>query len=237
MTVPSLLADLPQWLEDHGTTVDLLKWITVGLIAWVLGVFRYLRAKLKRPKLEIESLTSRCIWRELGTVDGKDHHAQVIFLVEAGINNPTTDPIVVRDFTIQVKRLKRWGVKNHWLNAVTLPSRVQNAAGNITKHLKNWFSHFPDGKDSLTLDGRVEARDLQSAFLLFVSVSYGFMRPVAINGKIPVKLRARLTTGERLSVKSHITIIDDHNYFESLLPGVIAHAQDRNLWNVIREQT
>lgn len=237
MTIPPLSADLPQWIEDHSATVDLLKWIIVGLLAWILGVFRYLRAKLKRPKLEIESLTSRCIWRELGAVDGNDHHAQVIFLIEAGVNNPTTDPIVVRDFTLQVKRLKRWGVKNHWLNAVTLPTRVQNSAGGVTKILKNWFSNFPDQMDSLTLCGRIESRDFQSAFLLFVSVSHGFLRPVAADGKVPIKLRARLTTGELLSVKSEIVIIEDHSYFESLLPGVIAHAQDRKLWNVIREQT
>src|SRR3546814_1615546 len=82
------------------------------------------RAKLKRPKLEIESFTSRCIWQELGVVDGNDYNARVVFLVEAGINNPTTDPIVVRDFTLKVKRIKGWPVRNHPLNAVTLPSRV-----------------------------------------------------------------------------------------------------------------
>ncbi|KLB04447.1 hypothetical protein SM41311_03965 [Xanthomonas hortorum pv. gardneri] len=91
--------------------------------------------------------------------------------------------------------------------------------------------------DSLTLGGRIESRDFQSAFLLFVSVSYGFLRPVAADGKVPIKLRARLTTGELLSVKSEIVIVEDHSYFESLLPGVIAHAQDKKLWNVIREQT
>lgn len=104
MAVSTLLAAFVQWIETHGTTVDLLKWMVVGLLAWALGLFRYLRAKLKRPKLEVESLTSRCIWKELGVVDGNDHTAQVVFLIEAGINNPTTEPVVVRDFTLQVKR-------------------------------------------------------------------------------------------------------------------------------------
>ena len=237
MTVPSLLVDVPQWIEGHSTTVDLLKWTIVGLLAWILGVFRYLRAKLKRPKLEIESMTTRCIWRELGVIDGKDHHAQVIFLIEAGINNPTTDPIVVRDFTLQIRRFQRWRVKNHWLNAVTLPCRVRHAAGGVIKHLKNWFSNFSDSMDSLTLGGRIESRDFQSGFLLFVSVSYGFMRPYSADGKIPIELRARLTTGELLSVKADIVIVDDHTQFESMAPGLIAHAQDRRLWNAIREQT
>lgn len=106
MTFPSALSDLIEWIEAHAATVDLLKWIIVGLLAWALGAFRFMREKLRRPKLEIESLTSRCIWQELGTVDGNDHNARVIFLIEAGINNPTTDSLVVRDFALKVKRLK-----------------------------------------------------------------------------------------------------------------------------------
>ena len=148
MTLQSVLATLVGWIEDHATTVDLLKWVVVGLIAWALGVFRFLRAKLRRPKLEIQSFTSRAIWQELGVVDGNDHNARVVFLIEAGINNPTTDPIVVRDFTLKVKRLKGWPVRNHPLNAVTLPCRVWQSIGDITKFLKNWFSNFSEGPDS-----------------------------------------------------------------------------------------
>ncbi|BBU70858.1 hypothetical protein ICHIJ1_07770 [Fluviibacter phosphoraccumulans] len=91
-------------IESHATTIDVLKWVIVGLLAWVLGVFRFIRTNLKRPKLEIESFTSRCIWQELGIVDGNDHNARVVFLIEAGINNPTTDPIeagrVVPEFNL-----------------------------------------------------------------------------------------------------------------------------------------
>lgn len=80
MTYQKVHIDLVGWIEDHSTTVDLLKWAFVGLLAWVLGIFRFLRARLKRPKLEIESFTSRCIWQELGVVDGNDHNARVVFL-------------------------------------------------------------------------------------------------------------------------------------------------------------
>src|SRR3546814_20108326 len=70
MTLPSSLIDLAGWIEAHATTVGLLKWVIVGLLAWALGVFRFLRAKLKSPKLEIESFSRRCIWQEHGVVDG-----------------------------------------------------------------------------------------------------------------------------------------------------------------------
>lgn len=236
MTLLSIVPDLVVWIENHGTTVDLLKWAIVGLLAWALGVFHFVRAKLKRPKLEIESFTSRCIWQELGVVDGNGHNAQVIFLIEAGINNPTTDPIVVRDFTLKVKRLKRWLVRNHPLNPVTLPSRVRHNIGDITKLLKNWFSNFSEGPETLTLGARIEARDFQSGFLLFVSVSWGYLRPFTKNGAVPVKLCARLTTGETLVAYSSIVLMDDHTAFEAMVPGILGHVQNRSTWNIIRAQ-
>lgn len=232
----SELTDISSWIEAHATTVGLLKWAIVGVLAWTLGVFRFLRAKLKRPKLEIESFTSRCIWQELGVVDGNDHNARAVFLIEAGITNPTTDPIVVRDFTLKVKRLKGWPVRNPPLNPVTLPSRVRHNIGSITKLLKNWFSNFPEGPDSLTLSGRIEPRDHQSGFLLFVSASWGYLRPLKKNGSIPVKLCVRLTTGERLVARSNIILMDDHSAFEAMVPGVLLYVQNRSTWNIVRAQ-
>lgn len=236
MTLPSILADLVGWIEAHGTTVDLLKWVIVGLLAWSFGVFRFLRAKLKRPKLEIESFTSRCIWQELGVVDGNDHNVRVVFLIEAGVTNPTTDPIVIRDFTLKVKRRRRWLVRNRALNAATLPARVRHNVGGVTRLLKNWFSNFSDGPETLTLGTRIESRDCPSGFLLFVSVSWGSMRPFRTNGAIPVKLFARLTTGEILVARANIALMNDHATFEATVPGVLAYVQDRSTWNIIRTQ-
>lgn len=234
MTIPSVLTDSFGWIEAHGTTVDLLKWVVVGVAAWAFGGFRFLRTKLKRPKLEIESFTSRCIWRELGVVDGNDHNARVVFLIEAGINNPTTDPVVVRSFTLEVRRLRRWFIRNRELNPTTLPSRVRHNIGTVTKLLKNWFSHFDEGPEELTIDARIESRDHRSGFLLFVSVSWGYMRPLVRTESIPVKLRARLTTGETLVARADIALMDDHAVFESMVPGVLSYVENRSTWNIMR---
>ncbi|MFZ2752811.1 MAG: hypothetical protein WAZ48_05135, partial [Lysobacteraceae bacterium] len=158
MTLPSILTDIISWIESHGSTVDLLKWIAVGILAWAIGAFRFLKAKLKRPKLEIESFTSRCSWEELGVLDDHDHNARIVFLIEAGVNNPTTDPIFIRDFTLQIKRLKRWPIWHQSLHPVTLPNRVRQDIGATTKLLTNWFSNFPDGPESLTLDAKNRAQ-------------------------------------------------------------------------------
>lgn len=90
MTLQEALTVIVLWIEAHATTVDLLKWLIVGLLAWAFGVFRFLRTKLRKPTLEIEPLTSCCVWQELGVVDGKDSNARVVFLIDAGISNRTT---------------------------------------------------------------------------------------------------------------------------------------------------
>lgn len=235
MTVSEVLTVSIAWVEGHAITVDLLKWLAVGVLAWALGVFRFLRTKLKRPKLDIESFTSRCAWQELGRIDNNDHNVRVVFLIEASLVNPTSEDVVVRSFCLKVKRLKRWGVRNYCLNPVTLPSRVRHSVGDIVRYLCNWFSNFPEGPESLTLDSRVESKGWQSGFLLFVSASWGYMRPYVVDGKIPVTLYAYLTTGECLRVNSKISILQDVSVLESMVPGVFEHVKDSRTWNVIRE--
>jgi len=228
--------DVISWIEAHGQTVDLLKWLLVGILAWALGVFGYIRTKLKRPRLEVDSFTSRYAWEEMGVIDGNDNNALVIFLIEARITNPTTDPVVVSDFSLQIKRLKRWPMWHQELSPTTLPARVRHTVGDITRLLRNWFSKFPEGPESLTIDSKIEARAVESGFLLFVSASWGYMRPMVENDAIPVKLSARLTTGERLFARGKIMQMKDHQAFERMVPGILGHARNRSTWNIIREK-
>lgn len=237
MTDPQVVTDIVSWIESHDKTVDLIKWVVIGLAAWLVGAFRFIRTKLKRPALEIEELTSRCVWEDLGEIDGNGNNVRVIFLIEAGVTNPTTAPIVVRNFTLSIKRQKRWPLWHRELNPATLPTRVRLTVGGITKLLKNWFSNFPDGPETLTLSGKIEPRDFQSGFLLFVSVSWGNMVPRSLNGSIPVRLRARLTTGETLTAKAKVIQMDDHSIFEGMVPGVLEHAGNRSTWNILRERS
>lgn len=228
------ITELLTWIESHGTTVDLIKWLVVGILAWLLGVFRFLHTRLKRPSLEIESFTSRCAWEDIGEVDGNPSNARVTILIEAGINNPTTSPIFIRDFTLQVKRLKKWPLWGAELNPTTLPCRVRHAVGDVTKYLKNWFSNYDEGSDNLTLDARINDREFQSGFIMFVSASWGNMLPRVVNGKILVRMKARLTTGEILVAKARIHILEDNSVLEALLPGLFAHAENPATWNIIR---
>ena len=62
------------------------------------------------------------------------------------------------------------------------------------------------------------------------------MRPFVRAGAIPVELNVRLTTGENLTARANIAIMEDHAAFEEMVPGVLDHVQHRNTWNIILEQ-
>ena len=60
------LYSLPQWIEDHQATVDLLKWLALLVIAWAAGLFRYLRDLTRTPRLAVSEVVSRCLIVETG---------------------------------------------------------------------------------------------------------------------------------------------------------------------------
>lgn len=55
-------------------------------------------------------------------------------------------------------------------------------------------------------------------------------------GAIPIELNARLTTGENLTARANIEIMEDHAAFEEMVPGILDHVQHRSTWNIIRTQ-
>ncbi|HHA2771944.1 TPA: hypothetical protein ACOEQZ_001128 [Stenotrophomonas maltophilia] len=223
-----------EWIESHEKTVDLLKWVAAGLLAWSLGVVRYIRMKLKRPTIEIELFTSRCACDDLGEIDGSARNIRAIYVLQIGVNNPTTDPIVIRDFTIATKAMRRWPIWQEELYPTTLPTRPQHSVGTITKILKCWFSNFHDDLNHLSLMGKIEPREFQSGYLLFTSVTWGDLEPRIINGKTPVRATARLTTGETLRTKALIRVVDDPSIVEGIVPGILDHTKNSSTWNIIR---
>ena len=225
-----------EWIESHEKPVDLLKWVAAGLLAWSLGVVRYIRMKLKRPTIEIELFTSRCTCDDLGEIDDSPRNIRAIYALQIGVNNPTTDPIVIRDFTLATKAMRRWPIWQEELHPTTLPARPQHSVGAATKILKCWFSNFHDDLNYLSLTGKVEPRDFQSGYLLFTSVTWGDLEPKIINGKVSVRATARLTTGESLRTKALIRVVDDPPIVEGIVPGILNHTKNASTWNIIRSR-
>lgn len=224
-----VFTDLPpletvfDWIELHKTTVDLLKWAMLLLVAWIAGVFKFLRMRLRRPSIAIVEDTSRCLIEELSKLNGYSDVLRATLLVEVGVLNPTNERINVKGFTLAVARrryFKRW--KREQI-ASSLPSRPRFQTGSGMKISQNWFSKFPDEYQEATITSVIEPKEFPSGYLLFVLAATGNAKPKIEDGHVFVKARVNLTTGESFRVSGKIKIVLDSDLFESWLPGINDH--------------
>lgn len=222
------------WIEAHKTTVDLVKWGALLFIAWLAGAFRLIRGITRKPKVEIQTATSRCLIQEFPEFRGHTNVMRVSFLLEVGITNPTNEKISVKNFYLSFHRQKFWRRWKPELHAISLPNRPRYEMGSGTKLLKCWFSNFPDGMKELTLSGDIDARAFSSGHLLFVSFTHGNWNPRIHKETIKVRTVVELTTGE---IRSHIIpikISKDPEQFEKWVPGIIDQVEHETAWNAVR---
>lgn len=222
---------LVQWIEGHSTTVDLLKWFVLLLVTWMVGGFRYVGNLTRGPRLSISSAVSRCLLVHEAYEDHPDA-TKSAFLLNLEVANRSAEKIVVGSFVIRFRRqlqFRRWSEP---ISAVSLPNRVRHEMGSGTKVMRNWFSYFPDGQESLTVDGKIEPRDAASGFALFVGNTYGSWNPRTRNDQVTVKVIASLTSGRRVSGKAKVSVTRDREYFEKMVPGINDQIDHPSAWNV-----
>jgi hypothetical protein len=224
------------WIEAHQGSVGILKWLLVLLAAWALGFFKYIRRKLKSPRVEIERLTSRCYCEAFDELHDCRNVVRAVFLLQISVTNPTTDPIVVKDFWLRYRTLRPWQKWTEFMLPTTLPNRPRQTVGGSTKLLKVWFSRYQDDPSDFALDGRIEARDYQTGYVLFVSSTWGTHNPRITSDKLALEIRAKLTTGETLKHRAAVSQIKDRAYLESLVPGILAVADDSNAQNLFKSR-
>jgi hypothetical protein len=230
----SFLAPAIDWIESHEKTVDLLKWAALLLVAWAVGLFKFTRQKLRRPTATLEEVTSRCLVEELSEFQGRRDAVRASFLVEVGLLNPTSEPVVVRYFSLAVPRRKLWRCWKPELIALSLPNRPRHQMGSGEKLIKNWFSNFPDEFRDLTLSGMVEPKHHHSGVLLFVCFAYGTLVPRIDGDFIRVKAFVHLTTGETCKVSGKVRITRDKEKFEQWVPGIVAQVSHESAWGAVR---
>ena len=230
----SLLSQIPDWIESHGKTVDLLKWALLLLLAWAVGAFKYLRQKLRQPIPLLEEVTSRCLVEEFDEFNGHRNAVRASFLLEVGLVNTTSESIVIRQFSLSVRRRKFWRSWKPGLSALSLPARPRHQTGASTKLLKNWFSNFQDEFPDLTLDGTVEPKHYNSGFLLFVCFATGDHVPRISDDYINVKAHVHLTTGETRTVQGKVRVLRDKEKFDQWVPGFVAQVSHDSAWGAIR---
>lgn len=222
------------WIESHEKTVDLLKWATVLLLAWAVGIFKFIRQRLRQPVASIEMVSSRCLLEDFSEFRGHKNVVRASFLIEVGLMNPTSEPVVIRHFSLAVRRKKFWHSWKPLMIALTLPSRPRHEMGSGTKLLKSWFSNFPDGFRELTLSGTIEPKQLHSGFLLFVCFAQGSWAPRLKEERVSVRALVHLTTGETRIAKGNILVTRDRDAFESWVPGIMEQISHESAWGAAK---
>lgn len=231
----SLLAPLIDWIESHEKTVDLLKWIAILLVAWAVGLFKFLRQKFRQPFATIEEVSTRCLVEDFEEFRGHKNALRASFLIEIGLVNPTPEVVVVRHFSLSVRRRKFWKPWGSELMALSLPNRPRHQMGSGSKLLKNWFSNFPDEYSNLTLTGTVQPKQVHSGYLLFVCFAHGNHVPKIEGDYVRVKASIYLTTGEKRTVRGKALVVRDQGKFNSWVPGILDQVQHDSAWNGILE--
>jgi hypothetical protein len=228
-----VLMSLLDWIEAHPVFVDLGKAVVVLVIAWFAGLGRFLVRLARKCRVWVVEPVSRCYLEDLGESHGVKDPVRASFLLSVGVTNPTTEKVVVEAITLQFESKRAWRPRSSQLDAVSLPSRPRVTFATSTKVSRTWFINYgDDAPASLTAHGRIEARDTEDAYILFVSATYGSWNPRVENDHVRIWVSARLTTGETMRTSTKIPTTKDMESFEKRVPGVREHVASDGAWNI-----
>lgn len=223
------------WIESHPTTVDILKWGGLLLLAWLSGIFRFVRNYAKRPSISLIAEASRCYVEEIDEFEGSKNVIRAAFLVDVTVRNPTKERIVVESFSLSYVKNKPLYFRSAEYHPVTMPNRPRQEMGSGTKVSKVFFSKFDDGFEALTMSGDIEAKQFQNGYLLFVSFTWGSWNPKIVKGHIRTRICCQLTTGEVISDSASIQVTTNAEMFEKWVPGIIDQVGHECTWNAVKQ--
>jgi len=215
------LQGLISWQEQHPVTVQLITWFVVLVLAWAVGLFKWLRRQTQKPRFSIVPTASRCLLEEFDELEGKKDVVRASFLINAAVANRSSEKIVIEAFEFTFRRRFAWKRYGPKLGPVSLPNIPRKKMGSGEKYMGVFFTNFSEGDNSLTVTGRLEPKDFSAGYLLFVAFTFGSWNPLITEKGIKVHLIARLTTGERIKTFSYIPIVRDKQFFEDWVPGII----------------
>jgi hypothetical protein len=225
-------APILNWVENHHTTVDLLKWAALLVAAWFAGAFRFLRRYTRKPRVQIQPIVSRCFIEKFKEFDGKPDCARVAFLVDTHVTNPSSEKVVIENFRASFFTQRFWSPWSRYLYPTTLPSRPTIELGGGGKVMPTWFSHFADGLAHQTIGASVEPKEAPCGYLLFVSFTYGSWNPRVSPKGVRLRVTVRFTTGPAATSAAWIPIMHDKEKFEKLVPGIFAQLGHESSWNI-----
>lgn len=229
----ALLDSLIAWIESHPNTVQAITWAALIVLAWITGLFKWVRRSTRKPRLTIVSTASRVLVEEFPELDGRSDVVRASFLVNAAVSNRSTEKVVIEAFEFTFRRRFGWKPYGPKLGSISLPNRPRQAMGSGEKTMPVYFTQFKDGEDeSLTLSGKLHPKDFCGGYLLFVAFTFGAWNPLQDDKGIKIHLYARLTTGERVRAAGYIPIIKDGGLLEEVVPGILKQIEHEAAWNV-----
>ena len=220
------------WLEGHGTTVDLIKWTALIVLAWVSGAFQFLWRYRRRPRIRIVETASFMYLEHPIDCGGKPNGARSSFVINASLVNASNEKIVIDHFELSFRSVDLWRSHRQRLLRFAFPSRPRKKVGTGTKYMGVWFTEYPlDELQTATIDGRLEAKETCGGYLLFLSFTYGTWNPRISNDTVHVRLRAQLTTGQWLKQSAVVRTVTDQSIVEAFSPGFTEHVAHDSTWN------
>jgi hypothetical protein len=219
------------WIEAHQTTVDLLKWVMLLVLGWMLGLFRAIRDWTRRPAVEIDSRYSSCYVEQH---DRFGDYADVILiaaLVDVGITNPTKDKVGVKRLGLSVRRNGLWPCWSKEVSAVGLPSPPTFPLGEHVKLIPVWFTAFSDDYLDLRRTS-ADPQDSVAALALFVVLVDRKNLP-ELGDSLLIKVNAYLATGQVCRQVGKIKVYRDFTRLGCIVAGSEAYVRAPAVWEKI----
>lgn len=216
------------WIEAHEHTVDLLKWIVAGIVAWALGVFRAIRAWASRPSISVGEKYSHCFIEHHSELGPHNDTNLIVLVLDAIVMNPTNLHFGVHTFELQLRRRGLWRRWTTTATAIGFPTMPRTPMPNdAIKVVPVWLSTFEEFDDSLSLKG-VPARDSAAGLVFFALAAPDKLFPH--DGECTVKLSVKFATGEKRSVVTTLRTTNDFTKLERMIPSSAKFVKDASVW-------
>jgi hypothetical protein len=226
-----MIAQVISWIEGHRVTVGLIQTVTLLLIAWFTGIFRLVVTLTRKPKVRIVE-TASMVFIESPNIEGKESEIRAAFILNASIINSSREKIVLDQFLLSYQTLNPFRSHKQKLVRIAFPSRPRKRVGTGLKMMGVWFTNFAGDEYPLPpAMGCLESMHMESGYLLFLSYTWGGWSPAVADGKMRIRLKALLTSGEVLVHETRIRAISDSSVVSELCPGIIEHIADESTWN------
>lgn len=227
-----MITEVTAWIEAHRTTVDLLKWVALLLLAWISGAFSFLRRYRRRARIEIAETASFVFVEHPTEPSGQPNAVRASFIISASLVNASNEKIVLDQFELSFCSVNVWRSHRQRLLRLAFPARPRKRVGRGTKYMGVWFTEFPEDElQPEVIDGSLEAKESCGGYLLFTSFSYGSWNPRISNDTVHVRLRAKLTSQEWLSTSARLRVVTDAVVVEEFSPGFLEHVAHESTWN------